>query len=342
MLRRMTTPCAALAIAVAVASAGCGKKDEDEGAKGKKPDEATAGPGADETEPPDRGGPGKAAEPGKIAVTDVGFMTPESVLHDAENDVYLVSNINGSALEEDDNGFISKVSPEGKVLDLKWIDGASDEVTLNAPKGLAIAAGVLYVADITAVRLFDLATGAPKGEIAIEGATFVNDLFAARRPAAKKSAGAGASASAVYVTDSGLDKKFEPTGADAVYKIVGDKAEEVLKDKALGGPNGVFVDKEGIWVVTFRSGEMFVIAGGKKADSLKLPKGGLDGIARLSDGKFLISSWEGSCVFAGPAAGPFEPLVSGVDAPADIGYDSKRNRLLIPLFKQNALEIHSL
>jgi hypothetical protein len=255
-------------------------------------------------------------------------MTPESVLHDAANDVYLVANINGSPAAEDGNGFISKLSPEGKVTALKWIDGAADKVTLNAPKGMGIAEGVLYVADINTVRMFDLATGEPKGDVPIEGGTFVNDVYAG--------------ADGVYVSDTGVDKEFKPTGADAVYKITKGKVETVLKEKDLGGPNGLFVDKDGVWVVTFRSGEMFVVAGGKKADSLKPPKGALDGLLRLPGGDFVFSSWEGSAVFRGPPAGPFKAVIEKVDAPADIGYDGKRKRVLIPLFKKNAVEIHPL
>ncbi len=33
-----------------------------------------------------------------------GLSTPESVLYDAENDVYLVSNINDTPLAKDNNG----------------------------------------------------------------------------------------------------------------------------------------------------------------------------------------------------------------------------------------------
>ncbi|MCK5650134.1 MAG: B12-binding domain-containing protein, partial [Gemmatimonadetes bacterium] len=73
-----------------------------------------------------------------IEVTDVGFSVPESMLHDGVADVYLVSNINGSALEADGNGFISRVAPSGEVLELKWIDGETEGVTLNGPKGMAI------------------------------------------------------------------------------------------------------------------------------------------------------------------------------------------------------------
>src|SRR5262245_10177215 len=68
---------------------------------------------------------------GKSRVEIPGFQTPESVLYDADNDVYLVSNINGKPLDADDNGFISKVSPDGKITELKWIDGAKDNVKLD-------------------------------------------------------------------------------------------------------------------------------------------------------------------------------------------------------------------
>ena len=46
------------------------------------------------------------AKPQRIVIKDVGFMTPESVLHDAEQDIYLVANINGDPLGVDGNGFI--------------------------------------------------------------------------------------------------------------------------------------------------------------------------------------------------------------------------------------------
>ncbi|MGH2397863.1 MAG: ATP-binding protein, partial [bacterium] len=95
----------------------------------------------------------------KPTIVEGGFQTPESVLYDTRADVYLVSNINGKPTDTDGNGFISRVSPAGKVLALKWIDGTKQGVTLNAPKGTAISGTTLYVADITAVRMFDRSTG---------------------------------------------------------------------------------------------------------------------------------------------------------------------------------------
>jgi hypothetical protein len=132
-----------------------------------------------------------------------GFATPESVLYDPDADIYLVSNINGTPLEADDNGYITKVSPDGKIIEAKWIDGTKDDVKLDAPKGMAIANGLLYVSDINVVRKFDLKTGEPKGEIKVDKATFLNDV-------------ANAPDGGIYVTDSGLDAKFASTGTDAV------------------------------------------------------------------------------------------------------------------------------
>ena len=60
--------------------------------------------------------PVSAIGAGSTVVADVGFATPESVLHDEAADVYLVSNINGEPLEEDGNGFISRLSPDGDVF----------------------------------------------------------------------------------------------------------------------------------------------------------------------------------------------------------------------------------
>jgi len=56
------------------------------------------------------------ATPPPPAVTKVatiaGFLAPESVLHDTAQDIYFVSNINGSPTAKDNNGFISRVRPE--------------------------------------------------------------------------------------------------------------------------------------------------------------------------------------------------------------------------------------
>jgi DNA-binding beta-propeller fold protein YncE len=263
------------------------------------------------------------------------FQTPESVLYDDANDHYLVSNINGAPSALDNNGYIEMVHPEGMVVEERWIQGGKNKVTLNAPKGMAISSRVLYVADIDTVRMFDLNTGAPKGDIKIPGATFLNDI--AVNPVD----------GSIYVSDSGLkagDKgELVGSGTDAVYVIEKGKARALAKDaEKLGRPNGLVAGPTGVWVVTFGSGELYRLdAKGEKQDAIKLPKGTLDGIVMMGDSLF-ISSWEASGVYEGTSKGPFSMKISGVKSPADIGFDTKRSRVLVPLFKENAVEAYDI
>jgi hypothetical protein len=262
-----------------------------------------------------------------------GFSTPESVLYDPENDRYLVSNVNGKPNDKDNNGFISVLSPDGQVTTLKWIEGGKNKVKLDAPKGLALVGGVLYAADITVVRTFDAKSGAPKGDIAVPGSTFLNDL--ASSPDGK-----------VFVSDTGI--KFgatgsvEPTGTDAVYVIDKRKVKALAKGTDLGGPNGLVSTETGVVVVTFGSGEVYRLDDkGKKKDVSKPPGGGLDGVVSVGD-SLLVSSWQASAVFRGKLGGTFELALADQKSPADIGYDTKRGRVLVPHFTEDTVEAYEL
>ena len=83
----------------------------------------------------------KPAAPTPVVRYAEGLSTPESVLYDEAGDRYLVSNINGKPGDVDNNGFISELSPEGRVTKPKFIAGGVAKVKLDAPKGLGIARG---------------------------------------------------------------------------------------------------------------------------------------------------------------------------------------------------------
>lgn len=281
------------------------------------------------------GGEAAPVEEG-LAVADAGFMTPESVLMDTVADVYLVSNINGGPTDQDDNGFISRVTPDGQVEQLKWIDGESPDLTLHAPKGMAIRGDSLYVADIDCIRVYNRVTGTAVASTCVAGATFLNDV-------------AIGPDGSLYVTDSGLRAGaagFEPTGSDAVYRLFLEEGRQnvtLAKSSELGAPNGVAVGPRGILVATFNSGEIIVYDGaGGSRTVVPASNRQLDGIAILPDGGFLFSSWRDSSVYRVNAAGRVDRVVRGVASPADIGFDAKRNRVLIPVLTENRVLIRDL
>jgi sugar lactone lactonase YvrE len=270
-----------------------------------------------------------------IKVSGVGFATPESVIFDPEMDVYYVSNINGSPLAADGNGFISRIFPNGKVVDLKWIDGAKEGFTLNAPKGMAISGRTLFVADLNYVRMFDCEATVSTGNLKIQGSTFLNDIALGLD-------------GELYVSDSGFkggEKGFVPSGTDAVYRISpnGKAARVLAKNEELGRPNGLLVQEDGVWVVSFGSGEIYMLdKKGKRSRVHKSEKGKLDGLMKAADGELIFSSWDAKAIYKGPAGGPYKVVVANVEAPAGIGYDFIRKQVLIPLFKSHAVEIHPI
>jgi hypothetical protein len=244
-----------------------------------------------------------------ILLRGVGFQSPESAVFDAVADVYLISNVSGGPADADNDGFISKVSPDGSLLELKWIDAATSKTTLNAPKGMALVGDTLFVADIDVVRAFDRSSGKALGDVAIPSATFLNDV------------------AAVYVIDAQRSVKTLAQGPE------------------LGQPNGLVAEKSGVLVATV-TGELYRLDREGKKALLGQPGLGLDGMVQTPGGRLIVSSWESSSVLlskAPPAPpGELEPFITELTSPADLGYDTRRRQLIVPLFKENALYIQEL
>jgi sugar lactone lactonase YvrE len=289
-------------------------------------------PPAAEPAPAEEAKPAPPPPPAPVLTYAEGIATPESVLYDAASDRYLVSNINGKPLDADNNGFIADLNPDGKITNLKFIAGGAKNVKLNAPKGLGISNGVLYVTDITVVRKFDLKTGAPKGDIPIPGSTFLNDITVA--PDGR-----------IFVTDSGWKygaEGFDPTGTDAVWVINKGKATPIVKSTELGQPNGALFTDKGLLIATGGKNELYRLDDkGGRGDITTLPDGGNDGLVLAGD-KLLVTSWKSSSVYRGTLGGAFEAVVWNVSGPADIGWDSKRSRLLLPRFNDHKVEVYEL
>ena len=270
-----------------------------------------------------------------VAVVSEGLSTPESVLWDATRNVWYVSNINGSPLGKDDNGYIIRLGPDGAKLDsLPFINGADADITLNAPKGMALVGDTLWVADIDAVRAFDVNTGnaVTSLELAAQNATFLNDVAVG---------GDGT----IYITDSGIsfnaDGSVSHPGKSRVFALSGRNAREAVVLPAESAANGLTFDAaNNRWlIVGFNSPSVFAwTAGTDSVTVLGSGPGGGDGLVILNDGRALYSTWADSSLYIFEN-GASTKLRGGLNAPADIGYDARRNIVAVPLFSDNRVEL---
>jgi hypothetical protein len=265
------------------------------------------------------------------------MATPESAIHDSIQDVYLVSNINGSPTELDNNGFISRVRPDGTVDAIRFIAGGVNGVTLNGPKGLAIRGDSLWVADITVVRIFNARTGASLGTVDLgpSGAIFLNDVAA------------GPDGS-IYITDSGfkiVNGDFTHPGPDRIYRIAPDRAVTVLMmGDQLGVANGITWDPSAnrllLGPLSDSTISSFALGDSGLTAVVKGP-GGYDGIEALGGGSFVVSSLDASSILI-YRNGVLRTVIDSLEDPADIGLDRKRGRVLIPSLGGNRLTIRTL
>ncbi|MBZ9822247.1 SMP-30/gluconolactonase/LRE family protein [Mesorhizobium sp. CA4] len=255
-----------------------------------------------------------------------GFEQPESALVDAAHNRIVISNIVGNPGAADGNGYLSLLSMDGQVLARHWVEG------LDAPKGMAIAGGRLYAADITKVRVVDLASGRLVETIDVPGAVFLNDMT-------QDSAGK------VYVSD---------MLADTIYRIDGDRPELFVKDALLASPNGVFADGGRLIVASWGKrinttdfstaepgGLLSVDLATKKVTPLPGAQkfADLDGVIAIGDTIYATAYMTGTLYSYKPGGAP-TVVATFKPGSADIGTDGER--IFVPLMGEGEVVALSL
>ncbi|HKN66818.1 MAG TPA: hypothetical protein VJW73_11095 [Gemmatimonadaceae bacterium] len=269
----------------------------------------------------------------------IDFHEPESVKYDPDQDVYFVTNMNGFGSVKDNNGYISRVNASN-VNDIQtFVQGGSHGVTLHAPKGTAIHGDTLWVCDIDALRGFDRHGGAALATIdfAPYGAVLLNDV-------------AVGPDGSLHVTDTGIqmtDKGVIFSGGDKMFVVGPNHTVRVAVSGAqVDKPNGITWDvaaKRWLYVSfdPFNS-RLFTFHDGDTTRAvLDSGHGKWDGVEALPDGRILFTSWTDSSVHL-LANGHDERLVRNVPAPADIGVDTKRGLVLVPLGVLSRVELWTI
>jgi DNA-binding beta-propeller fold protein YncE len=263
---------------------------------------------------------------------------PESVVFDSVLSVYFVSNVNGSPGVKDGNGFITRITAEGRVENQTFIQGGRGGVELNAPMGSRVRGDTLWVLDVDVLRGFNTRTGAAVAAIdfAPSGALFLNDLALDPK-------------GGFYVTDTGVrsdsgpDGKPLPPGPGRIYHVSPDGEVTVaLETRKLAFPDGIDWDARGKRLVLgpFGGNSVQSWRPGERAPTDVAPgKGKFDGVEVAPDGTVLVTSWNDSSVAVLQGNRLVRRLSRLSMTPADVSLDARRGRVGIVSLEANRFEL---
>ncbi|MBU1620576.1 MAG: SMP-30/gluconolactonase/LRE family protein [Gammaproteobacteria bacterium] len=251
-----------------------------------------------------------------------GLRVPESVLwvqqqnNGKTDNLLFVSEIDGKSNEADAVGGIALLNTDGSIRNKDWLRG------LNAPKGLAVYQGKLYIADLTEVVIVDIASAKILNKIKAPDSVFLNDV-------------AVDSKGVVYISDTRINR---------IYKLEQDKISVFLDN--VEAANGL----------TLVADQLYIGAGDKllKTDltaNNKTPvqvaigfAARADGVEAVGNGDFIVSCWAG-LVYYVYADGRIQELLDTRAAKlntADIGWDATTKTLYIPTFFGNSVQAYSV
>jgi DNA-binding beta-propeller fold protein YncE len=241
--------------------------------------------------------------------TEPVLTTCESVLHNQDEDIIYVANIDGAPDQKDGKGFISKLSMDGRIVEHQWVKG------MDAPKGMGLDGEKLYVTDIDRVLEIDTQTGKISKTYPVTGAKFLNDITVSNGK--------------VYVSDS---------RGGAVYLIEDGKVSAWMQD--LQGPNGLFSDGGDILMAFWDAKTLNSVDASSRKVTLRTE--GIenpDGIEAIDNNEYLVSSWNGMIHHIDSDWNKTLILDTRKDTvnAADIEYVKSKKLLLVPTFFKNTV-----
>jgi sugar lactone lactonase YvrE len=266
-----------------------------------------------------------AAEP-KPMWQATGLDAPESAVLDEAAGVIYVSNVNGDPGAIDGNGYIAKLSADGKILNKHWVTG------LNGPKGLALHDGKLYAADIKKLVVIDTARGKVVATYDAPGAKFLNDVTAADD-------------GRVFVSDMVNNQ---------IWMLQSDLLWLWLESPALENPNGLLAEPDRLVVAAWGKmkpdfstdvpGHLKVVDYQTRAitDLGDQPIGNLDGLEPDGQGGYLATDWVAGALYRIDAGGKAEMLMDLDQGSADLHYIVSEQVAIIPIMTDNAVAAYKV
>lgn len=248
-----------------------------------------------------------------------GFAFPESVAYDPAGKALYVGNFGGQKLapgEKDGQGYISKLSLDGKVIEQRWAPAAG--TTMNKPKGIWIRGNRLWVTDIDAVWIFDLKSKKNR-RLELPGVGFAND------PAVM--------GNVLYISDNRNDKLVRVTPADFL------NAKDVSVSEVIAGqginPNGIYPTKIGMLLFAGfeapnKPKAIHALGVSGQVKALSAPIGRIDGLYEIADGEILYTDWNTGSLSLWSEKHGITHLLTRFKGPADFAVIPKgRNAMTV-------------
>ena len=267
-----------------------------------------------------------ADEPSIVWELSDGIESPESAYLDTDSGFLFLSQIGqGGGQGKDGDGWISKLTPDGKMLKNKWVTG------LNAPKGLRSHAGRLWVTDIDRLVGINIATGEIVETVTVPNAKFLNDLACDNN-------------GTVYIADMIASKIYQYRNGDLSVFAEGE---------ALESPNGLLVIENRLVVAAWGyttnfspkvPGRLFSLDLKTKAKTLITPKptGNLDGVESDGHDGFVVTDWVAGKVLNIAADGTTHEALTLSKGTADHAYLPSKNLLILPRMTDNKVTAYHL
>jgi len=242
---------------------------------------------------------------------------PESVVYDKIQNSIFASNVNSIKSSNpwtNNNGFISKLDKNGKVIKLKWVVG------LQAPKGLAVYKNYLFASDLNQVVKIDTNRAKIVAKFsAPKGIKMLNDIACDEEK------------EVCFVSDSGTKQIFE-VSKDGKFTLLYDKEKVKYPEQ-----NGLYIDKENL----IMQGEVGKLKSlnlqTKKVTTISDSVGiSIDGITKYKDRGYIISTWSGGIYFV-DNSGKTKQILGDDFNTADILYSEDLDLLLVPDFAHHII-----
>ncbi len=204
-----------------------------------------------------------------------GFSRPECVVYDPKRDVIYAGNMNGNSTlkKQDNDGYISMISPDGQMLKKKWVSGLSD------PKGMAIFEDTLWLNDVDKVVKIDVGIGEIIDKYIVPRVVFLNDISVSSK-------------GEVFTNDADGHQTFQ---------LKDGKLHLFWMDVERGRPNGILVEDDRFLIATTNSHRLLSVdRHSRKSTLLAQNIGRGDGIEAAGNGGYFISDYTGRIFYLSP------------------------------------------